>query len=312
MWRFHLFPVQASPEAGELDWLFFGLVLVTLFFLIVVFVPLLYFAVKYRRGSKADRSNPSSGSNLLETGWTLLPTLIGLGLFGWGAILYFKQQNPPADAMEIQVVGKQWMWKFQHPEGAREINELHIPTGRPVVLNMTSEDVIHDVFIPAFRVKQDVLPGKYTTEWFTPNRPGIYHLFCAEYCGTLHADMGGRVIVMEPASYERWLAEGGPHPTLAALGELRYRELGCSGCHDQQGAVRAPPLNRLFGRSVALQTGEVVAADEKYLRDSILLPASQITAGYENLMPSFQGRISEEEIMEIIAYLKSLTSSQAP
>ena len=295
-----------------MDWLFFGLVLVMLFFIVVVFVPLIYFAIRYRRGSLADRSNPINGSNTLETGWTLLPTLIGLGLFGWGAVLYFKQQTPPANALEVEVVGKQWMWKFQHPEGAREINDLHIPIGRPVVLKMTSQDVIHDVFIPAFRVKQDVLPGKYTTEWFTPNRLGVYPLFCAEYCGTLHAQMGGRVFVMEPAEYERWLASGGPRTTLAAEGELRYRELGCSGCHDQQGAVRAPPLTRLYGRKVALQSGEIVPADEKYIRDSILLPANQITAGYENLMPSYQGRLSEEEIMEIIAYLKSMTYQTKP
>jgi cytochrome c oxidase subunit 2 len=308
MWR-HLFPVEASPEARELDWLFLGLVLVTIFFMVMVFVPLIYFAIKYRRGSHADRSNPSSGSNVLETGWTVLPTVIGLGLFGWGAGLYFKQQNPPPNALQIQVVGKQWMWKFQHAEGAREINELHVPMGKPVVLFMTSQDVIHDVFVPAFRVKQDVLPGKYTTEWFTPSRAGSYPLYCAEYCGTMHAKMGGRVIVMEPDAYERWLVSDGPRTTLAAAGEQRYRELGCSGCHDQQGTVRTPPLTRLFGRKVAMQDGQIVVADEKYIRDSILLPASQIVAGYENLMPSFQGRISEEEIMEITAYLKSLADS---
>ncbi len=311
MWR-HLFPVEASPEARELDWLFLGLLAVTVLFLVLVFVPLLYFSIKYRCGSKADRSNPSSGSDLLETGWTVFPTVIGLGLFGWGAALYFKQQNPPANALQIQVVGKQWMWKFQHAEGAREINELHIPTGKPVVLLMTSQDVIHDVFLPAFRVKQDVLPGKYTTEWFTPTRPGAYPLYCAEYCGTLHSKMGGRVVVMEPADYERWLVSEGPRATLAASGEQRYRDLGCSGCHDQRGTVRAPPLTRLFGRKVALQDGQIVLADERYIRDSILLPASQIVAGYENLMPSYQGRVSEEEIMEITAYLKSLTEGEAP
>jgi len=294
------------------DWLFAGLILIALFFLVVVFVPLIYFSIKYRKGSRADRSNPSAGSDLLETGWTAFPTLVGIGIFGWGAIIYFHQQNPPADAMQIQVVGKQWMWKFQHAEGAREINELHIPTGRPVVLTMTSQDVIHDVFVPAFRVKQDVLPGKYTTEWFCPTKPGIYPLFCAEYCGTLHARMGGRVVVMEPAEYERWLSSGPPRLSLAAAGERVYRELGCSGCHDQQGTVRAPPLTNLFGRTVALQSGEVVVANEQYLRDSILLPGTQIVAGYENLMPSFQGRISEEEIMEIIAYVKSLSERKSP
>jgi cytochrome c oxidase subunit II len=311
MWR-NLIPIEASPEARNLDWLFFGEVLVALFFIVVVFGPLGYFAIKYRRGSKADRSNPSSGSNLLETGWTILPTLIGLGLFGWGGVLYFGQQTPPADAVQIHVVGKQWMWKFQHAEGAREINELHVPTGRPVLLTMTSEDVIHDVFLPAFRVKQDVLPGKYTTEWFTPTRSGIYPLFCAEYCGTFHADMGGRIIVMLPEDYQRWLASGGSHLSLAAQGELLYRQLGCSGCHDQHGTIRAPRLNGLYGRMVPLQTGEAVVADDKYLRDSILLPGTQIVAGYENLMPSFTGHVSEEEIMEITAYLKSIANQDSP
>ncbi len=312
MWLFRFLPQPASPEAIQLDWLFVGLLVLTAFFLAVVFGPLIYFVIKYRKGSKADRSNPSSGSNVLETAWTIFPAIAGLSLFGWGADLYYRQQSPPADALEIQVIGKQWMWKFQHPEGAREINELHVPSGRPVVLTMTSQDVIHDVFLPAFRIKQDVLPGRYTNEWFTPTRPGIYHLFCAEYCGTFHSQMGGRVIVMEPAEYARWLAAGGPRPSLAASGERLYRELGCSGCHDQRGPVRAPPLYRLYGKTVALQGGDIVIADEKYIRDSILLPDSQIVVGYENLMPTFKGRISEEEIMEIIAYIKSIAETDPP
>ncbi len=311
MWR-QFVPAQASTSAQELDWLFLALIAISVFFIVLVFGPLTYFAVKYRRGSKANRANPSSGNNLLETGWTIFPTLVGLVLFGWGAALYFKEQNPPADAMEIQAVGKQWMWKFQHPEGAREIDELHVPLGRAVSLAMTSEDVIHDVFIPAFRIKQDVVPGKYTYEWFKATKPGVYHLFCAEYCGTRHAEMDGKVVVMEPADYEKWLEAGPPRLSLAASGEQTYRGLGCSGCHDQQGSVRAPSLIHLFGRRVALQSGETVVADDEYIRDSILLPGKQITAGYENLMPSFKDRISEGEIMEIIAYLKSLSDRQAP
>lgn len=312
MWLKHIFPNQASNGAAEYDWLFLACILISLFFIAVVFIPIIAFSIRYRKSANPDRSNPSAGSDLLECTWTIIPTIMGLGLFAWGGILYHKEQNPPPDAMEIHVIGKQWMWKVQHPEGAREINEIHVPLGRPVMLLMTSQDVIHDVFLPDFRIKQDVLPGKYTTEWFTPNKLGEYHLFCAEYCGTLHSKMGGRLIVMEPSEYERWLTSGPPQPTLAASGETLYRQLGCSGCHDQHGTVRAPPLTNLYGRSVALSTGETVLADERYIRDSILLPASQIVAGYENLMPSFKGRISEEEILQITAYLKSLTAKDTP
>ncbi len=304
--RFHLFPPQASTAASQVDWLYFGLTVMLVFFCAVVFLPIVYFLVRYRRGSTADRSHPRSGNNLLESGWTLFPLLVSLGFFTWGAIVYYHIERPPRDSLQVQVVAKQWMWKLQHAEGKKEINELHVPLGRPVTLTMTSQDVIHSFFVPAFRVKQDVVPGKYTTEWFTPTRAGEYHLFCAEFCGTNHSHMVGRVEVMEPADYEEWLTTGTVEPSIAWEGHRLFREKGCSGCHEGSSVVHAPPLQGIYGKQVLLASGEIVTADDQYLRDSILLPGKQISAGYDNLMPSFTGHISEAEIMQIISYLKSI------
>jgi cytochrome c oxidase subunit 2 len=304
--RFHLFPPEASAGAGEVDWLYFGLTAMMIFFCLVVFLPIIYFSVRYRRGASVDRSQPSAGSNLLESGWTLFPLVISLGFFTWGAVVYYHLERPPPDSLEVQVVAKQWMWKLQHAEGKKEINELHVPLGRAVTLTMTSQDVIHSFFVPAFRVKQDVVPGKYTTEWFRPTRLGEYHLFCAEYCGTNHSRMVGRVEVMEPAGYERWLTTGDIGQSIASEGRRLFREKGCSGCHEGSVVVHAPSLAGVYGKEVPLNSGEVVRADDQYIRDSILLPGKQISAGYDNVMPSFTGHISEAEIMQIIAYLKSI------
>jgi cytochrome c oxidase subunit II len=309
--RFHLFPPEASSSAQQVDWLYFGLTAMLIFFSALVFLPIIFFAVRYRRGSNADRSNPLEGSNLLETGWTIFPLLVGLGFFSWGAILYYQIERPPSNALQVQVVAKQWMWKLQHAEGKKEINELHVPLDQDVSLTMTSQDVIHSFFVPAFRVKQDVVPGKYTTEWFHPTRLGEYHLFCAEYCGTNHSRMIGRIVVMEPAEYQQWLASGESGESIALEGRRLFRDRGCSGCHEGSKAIHAPPLEGVYGKQVPLASGEIVTADDQYLRDSILLPGKQISAGYENIMPSFTGHISEAEIMKIIAYLKA-TSQEPP
>jgi cytochrome c oxidase subunit II len=229
-----------------------------------------------------------------------------MGFFAWGADLYWNIERPPPDAMEIHAIAKQWMWKLEHAEGNREINELHVPVGRVVKVTLASQDVIHSFFLPAFRVKQDVVPGRYTTLWFKADRIGQYHLFCSEYCGTHHSAMGGTVYVMSDAEYQAWLVKGEPGTTLAQSGEKLFRQYGCSGCHVNSTSVRAPPLEGLFGKPVPLQTGQIVLADEAYLRDSILLPAKDIVGGYTNDMPSFQGHISEEELVDIIAYLRSL------
>jgi cytochrome c oxidase subunit 2 len=308
--KFYLLPPQASTGAAQIDWLFLALTLVSVFFVAVVFLPITFFSVKYRRGSSADRSRPSSGNNLLEVGWTIFPIVLSIGLFTWGALVYYRIERPPRDALQVQVVGKQWMWKLQHEEGKQEIDELHVPLGRTVSLTLTSQDVIHSFYIPAFRVKQDAVPGKYTTEWFRATRLGEYHLFCAEFCGTDHSRMVGRVIVMEPADYQRWLTVGETGQSIVLEGRRLYHEKGCSGCHEGRSVIHAPPLAGIFSKQVPLASGAIVTVDESYLRDSILLPAKQISAGYPNLMPSFTGHISEAEIMQIIAYLKSTADEE--
>ena len=303
--KFHLFPPQDSSSAHQVDWLYFGLTAMLIFFCIVVFVPLIFFCVRYRRGSPASRSNPSEGNNLLECGWTLFPLCVGLGFFVWGAAVYYHVERPPGNALQVQLVAKQWMWKLQHAEGKKEIDELHVPLGRDIEVTMASQDVIHSFYIPAFRVKQDVVPGKYTTEWFHPTRLGEFHLFCAEYCGTNHSRMIGRVVVMEPADYQRWLTTGETGQSIVFEGRRLFHEKGCSGCHVGSSVIHAPPLEGLYGKQVPLASGEIVTAGDQYIRDSILLPAKQISAGYANLMPSFAGHISEGEIMQLVAYLKS-------
>lgn len=308
MWKFRLWPEQASTSAREVDWLCVGLLLVCGFYFLVVFLPLIFFSIKYRSSSKADRSNPIHGSNLIEITWTLIPTFMSVGLFAWGAAVYFDLERPPANALQIEVVGKQWMWKIQHAEGKREINELHIPLGQAVRLTMTSQDVIHSFYVPAFRTKQDVVPGRYVTEWFKPTRVGEYHLFCAEYCGTQHSGMVGRVVVMEPNEYQKWLTTGDVGNPVVATGRQLFTQLGCSGCHEGNGTIRAPRLEGIFGKPVPLSDHTTTVADEHYIRDSILMPQAQIAAGYENLMPTFSGRISEEELLQIIEYLKSLSN----
>jgi cytochrome c oxidase subunit 2 len=271
-----------------------------------------YFIIKYRSTKAADRTPVHLPEYKIETTWTIVPLLIMMVFYVWGAEHYFAIEHPPPGAMEVNVIGKQWMWKLQHPEGNREINELHVPAGRMVKLIMTSQDVIHSFYLPAFRIKQDVVPGRYTTEWFKADRIGSYHLFCSEYCGTSHSHMIGRVIVMTPLDYQQWLISGHPQSTLVQSGERLFRELGCSGCHMGQSVVRAPPLEGLFSKPVPLSDREVVTADEGYIRDSILLPAKQIVAGYTNDMPSFAGKVSEEELLELIAYIKSLGAQSSP
>ena len=310
--KFHLLPPQASTSAQQVDWLFLALTLVMLFFMAVVFFPIAWFAIKYRRNSDADRSNPSRGSSLIEIGWTTFPIILSIALFCWGAISYYQIERPPPDALQVQLVAKQWMWKLQHAEGKREINELHVPLGQAVTLTMTSQDVIHSFFIPAFRVKQDVVPGKYTTEWFKPTRLGQYHLFCSQYCGTQHSGMIGRVIVMEPAVYQHWLTSGEPGESIALAGERLFRGRGCSGCHALNSKFHSPLLKGIYRKPVPLSTGEIVIADDQYLRDSILLPAKQIAAGYDNIMPNYSGQLSEDEIMQLIAYLKSIGDQTPP
>jgi cytochrome c oxidase subunit II len=301
-----LFPEQASTFAERVDALYYYLLSVSGFFVLLIFALIFLFALKYRRRSEDEQPRPILGSIPLEVAWIAIPFVLVMVMFGWGASLYFTAFSPPADALEIFVVGKQWMWKVQHPEGRREINELHVPIGYPVKLTMTSQDVIHSFYVPAFRIKMDAVPGRYTSTWFQASKTGTFHLFCAEYCGTAHAGMGGQVVVMKPSEYEQWLRTGAPEEPLAAAGERLFQQLGCSGCHSPNSIVRAPPLEGIYGKPVPLQSGHVVTADESYIRDSILLPQKDVVAGYAPVMPTFQGRISEEELMQIIAYIRSL------
>jgi len=307
-----IFPSQASNMAPRVDNIYFALLALCGAVAILIFLVALFFCIRYRRGTKVDRT-PSKGSPIpLEITWTAIPLFIFIGIFFWAAEVFFGMSRPPADATEIYVVGKQWMWKIQHPDGRREINELHLPVGQPVKLIMTSQDVIHDFFVPGFRTKQDVVPGRYTTEWFTPTQPGRYHIFCSQYCGTNHALMVGTVYVQEPAEQARWLAQQPAPDSLVSIGERAFRTRGCSGCHAPNAAIRAPLLDGIYGKQVPLSDSTLVTANEQYLRDSILLPNKQISAGYQPIMPTFQGQISEEELNAIIAYLKSLGEKGAP
>jgi cytochrome c oxidase subunit 2 len=301
-----LFPEQASTFAERVDALYYYLLSVSGFFVLLIFALIFYFAVKYRRRSEDEQTPPILGSIPLEVAWIVIPFILVMIMFVWGASLYFTAFSPPANAMEIFVIGKQWMWKVQHPEGRREIDELHVPVGYPVKLTITSQDVIHSFYIPAFRIKMDAVPGRYTSTWFEASKTGTFHLFCAEYCGTAHAGMGGRVVVMKPSEYEQWLRTGAPEESLVAAGGRLFQQLGCSGCHSQNSIARAPLLDGVYGKPVPLQSGQVVLADESYIRDSILLPQKDVVAGYAPVMPSFQGRISEEELMQIIAYIRFL------
>jgi len=310
MWNFPLFPDQASSLSGNVDAVFLALVAFSLFFTVAICYLILYFAIKYRRGSKADRT-PTLGSNTwLEITWIAVPFLIVLGLFAWATVIFIRMFAPPADASEVFVLGRQWMWELRHPEGKREIDELHLPLGRAVRLTMISEDVIHSFYIPAFRIKQDVLPGTFTSMWFQPTKVGKHHLFCAEYCGTKHSGMVGWIHVMEPADYQQWLQSGITTSSMAVEGAQLFRSLGCSGCHGLNATVRAPLLDGVYGRPVPLESGEFITADETYIRDSIRLPKKQVVAGYKPVMPTFEGRIREDELLRIIAYIKSLSKNE--
>jgi cytochrome c oxidase subunit 2 len=313
MWNFPLFPQQASSNAERVDELLCFELGVTFFFTATICILILTFAIRYRVGSPADRTRPPLASRTMEVLWVIVPLIISLVMYAWATKLYLDLYEAPGDAFEISVVAKQWMWYLQHPEGRSEINELHIPLGQAVKLTMTSQDVIHSFFVPAFRVKQDVLPNRYTSLWFRPTKAGRHHLFCAEYCGTNHSRMTGWVYVMEPADYERWLMEGGPGPSQAEEGEKLFVRHYCAGCHRGSQIVRAPHLEGVFGHPVPIQKGknvEFVMADDRYIRDSILMPKSEVVAGYEPVMPSYKDRISEPDLLKLLSYIKSLANKE--
>ncbi|NKB88550.1 MAG: cytochrome c oxidase subunit II [Acidobacteria bacterium] len=301
-----LLPPSASTVSGELDLLFAYITAISVFFAVGIAVALAVLAVLYRRKPGDGPPPQIHGSTALELVWTVIPLLIVMSFFVWGTDLFFRMRTPPIEPLEIFVVGKQWMWKIQHQEGPREINELHIPVGQPIKLTMTSEDVIHSFSVPAFRVKQDVLPGRYTTMWFEATKTGTFHLFCTEYCGTEHAGMGGSIIVMEPNEYQVWLGGGGAGESLTDAGERLFGQLGCATCHGDQAGARGPSLTGVYNSEVSLAGGGSVTADESYLRESILEPATNIVAGYDAIMPTYRGQISEEGVLQLVAYIRSL------
>jgi cytochrome c oxidase subunit 2 len=302
-------PEQASTFAPHVDALYVYLVTLTAFFTLAISAAIIFFAVKYRRRHAAELPRPIAGSMVLELTWTIIPLLISMTIFVWGASIFFKAYRAPQQAMEIYVVGKQWMWKFQHQTGQREINELHIPVGARIKLTMTTEDVIHSFYVPAFRIKQDVVPGRYQQTWFEATKTGKYYLLCAEYCGTNHSGMGGYVYVMEPATYQQWLAGGTGTESAASQGMKLFQQRGCASCHQvdpsgQQG--RGPTLYGIFGHQQQIEGDGAVTVDEAYIRESILNPRAKIAAGFQDQMPTFQGQLNEEQILQLIAYIRSL------
>lgn len=335
MWDFPLFPAQASTIAGGVDTLYFALIGLSTLFATAVFVAITFFAIRYRRGADVDRSRPLFESGRLEFAWSFIPLILGLGVFVYQARMYFDLYRPPDEAMEVYVVGKQWMWYIQHPDGQREINELHVPVGQPVRLIMTSQDVIHSFYVPAFRIKQDVLPGRYTSIWFEANQVGRFHLFCAEFCGTSHSGMIGSVVAMEPADYQEWLSQNignvapvtageeaapaggdqegatatGGGQSMADAGKALFDQLGCATCHQPAGGI-GPSLTGVAGEPVELASGETVTADEEYLRESIINPHAKVVAGYNPVMPTYEGQLNEEQLQQLVAYLKSLGSDE--
>ncbi len=292
--------------ASRVDALYFFLLAISIFFSLLIAGLIVFYAVKYRRRAADSVGSEIKGGLVLELTWTIVPLLITMVIFVWGASVFFAMARPPDETINIYVVGKQWMWKFQHLDGQREINELHVPVGRPVKLIMTSEDVIHDVFVPAFRIKADVVPGRYTHLWFQSTKPGRYRLFCAEYCGTKHSGMIGQVVVMDPSEYQTWLSGGASEGSLASAGAKLFQDLACNTCHRPDAQGRGPVLEGLFGKTVTLQNGETLSVDEAYVRESILQPAAKIASGFQPIMPTFQGLVTEEQLLELIEYVKSL------
>ncbi|HBR57920.1 MAG TPA: cytochrome c oxidase subunit II [Blastocatellia bacterium] len=307
-----LFPEQASTFAWQVDYLYFYLVAISVFFTVGIVVALFFFVIKYREREKYATPEEIHGSIVLETVWSIIPFVISMTIFLGGAIVYYEQYRPPEDAMPIYVVGKQWMWKIQHETGQREINELHVPVNRKIKLTMTTEDVLHDFSVPAFRTKADVVPGRYTYLWFEATKPGKYHLYCAEYCGLNHSGMGGYVYVMEQSDFDNWLAGNVSGQTPVEAGrDLFENRLGCASCHAGGPQQRGAKLEGIYGKEVKFVGGGTATVNDEYLRNSILNPGSQVVEGFQPIMPSFKGQVTEEQLISLVAYIKSLSGAEA-
>lgn len=309
-------PERASNFAPEMDALFYTLTALTVIFTVLVGALVLFFAIRYRKGSKAKRSGAVDSHLGLELTWTIIPLILGLFIFWWSAKLFIKTRQPPKDAMEIFVIGKQWMWHVQHANGVRENNEMHVPVGVPVRLTMISQDVIHSFFVPQFRIKQDVLPGRYSQQWFITTKPGKYNLFCAEYCGTEHSAMGGYVYALPKKEFDQWLASGGskkqPPVSMIEAGQRLFEQNACGNCHGALDTPKGPSLVGLFGKRRTMRDGTEVDVDDSYLRESILNPYAKIVKGYLDTMPEYKKQLSEEQVLFLNAYIKSLGATQAP
>jgi cytochrome c oxidase subunit 2 len=306
-----LFPAQASTFAADVDKLYFLILAVTSFFAIAVVIFVAIFAIKYQDHTGTQVGAPIHGSIPLELAWSFIPFVISIGIFAYATVVYFEIVRPPAETLQIYSTGKRWMWRFQHINGRAEINELHVPKGRPVKITFTSEDVLHDIYIPAFRVKADAIPGRYSEIWFEPTMLGDFHLFCAEYCGTKHSGMIGRVVVMEPRDYQAWLSGSDGQP-LAVRGQQLFQQLACVTCHLNDGTGRGPSLAGVYGSKVELANGTGVTADDGYIRESILTPQMKLVSGFQPVMPTFQGLVNEEGVMSLIEYIKSLPAPAGP
>jgi len=303
-----LFPAEASGIAPYVDALYFFLVAMTIFGTTFVAILLLVFSVRYRR-EKNPVATQIEGSTLLEATWTIIPLAIFLVTFVWGALLYFRIYDPPANSMNIYIVGKQWMWKAEHPGGQHEINALHVPTGKPIQLTMISQDVFHSFSIPDFRIKREVIPGRYSTVWFEATQVGTYHLFCTQYCGTQHSGMVGEVTVMTPGDYKKWLEQSNSGQSLAQNGERLFASTGCNSCHNGTAAARGPSLAGVYGSKLTLADGRQILVDDAYLRNAILNPSEHVTAGFAPIMPTYQGQISEDGLIDLVEFIKNMQSN---
>jgi cytochrome c oxidase subunit 2 len=303
-----LFPAEASGIAPYVDSLYFFLVLMTIVGTTLVATLLLVFSIRYRR-EKNPVATQIEGSTLLEATWTIIPLAIFLVAFVWGALLYFRIYDPPTNAMNIYIVGKQWMWKAEHPGGQHEIDALHVPLGKPVQLTMISQDVFHSFSVPDFRIKREVIPGRYSTVWFEATQVGTYHLFCTQYCGTQHAGMVGEVTVMTPGDYKKWLEQSNSGQSLAQNGERLFASMGCNSCHNGTAAARGPNLAGVYGSKLMLTNGSQILVDDAYLRDAILNPSEHVTAGFSPIMPTYQGQISEDGLIDLVEFIKNMQSN---
>ncbi len=303
-----LFPAEASTIAPYADALYFFLLLITVIGIALVGTLVFGFSIRYRR-ARNPVATQIEGSTLLEATWTIIPLALFLIVFVWGALLYFRIYTPPTNSMNVYIIGKQWMWKAEHPGGQHEINALHVPIGQPVQLTMISQDVFHSFSIPDFRVKREVIPGRYSTVWFQATTPGVYHLFCTQYCGTLHSGMIGEITAMSPEDYHRWTQLSTSGMSMAQNGERLFASMGCNACHSGQAAARGPNLAGVYGARLQLASGSSVTVNDAYLRDSILNPSQNVTAGYAPIMPTYQGQISEDGLIDIVEYIKSLQTN---